>query len=54
MPPTNARVDGYIKAAAPFAKPNLVELRKRIYVACPDSRGGRKISQLEVWALTRG
>jgi uncharacterized protein YdeI (YjbR/CyaY-like superfamily) len=37
MPSTDARVDAYIKKAAPFAQPILLRLRKLIFQACPDA-----------------
>ena len=36
MPTLDSRVDSYIKNAAEFARPILVELRARIHAACPD------------------
>ena len=36
MPTLDPRVDAYIADAPDFAKPILVELRKRVHAACPD------------------
>jgi hypothetical protein len=36
MAKKDPRVDAYIKNAAPFARPILVELRKVVHTACPD------------------
>jgi uncharacterized protein YdeI (YjbR/CyaY-like superfamily) len=36
MPSTDPRIDAYIEAAAPFARPILQRLRKDIHAACPD------------------
>jgi uncharacterized protein YdeI (YjbR/CyaY-like superfamily) len=36
MPTLDPRVDSYIKKAAEYARPILVELRARIHAACPD------------------
>jgi uncharacterized protein YdeI (YjbR/CyaY-like superfamily) len=36
MPDMDARVDGYIEKAAPFAKPILLKIRKLIFQACPE------------------
>ncbi|MBL8749719.1 MAG: YdeI/OmpD-associated family protein [Planctomycetes bacterium] len=38
MPTLDPRVDAYIDNAPEFAKPILVELRKRVHAACPDVR----------------
>jgi hypothetical protein len=36
MPKTDARIDAYIKNAAPFAQPILTHLRSVVHEACPD------------------
>lgn len=36
MPRHDPRVDAYIAAAAPFARPVLGSLRERVHAACPD------------------
>lgn len=36
MPTLDPRVDAYIDNAPDFAKPILIELRKRVHAACPD------------------
>ncbi len=36
MPNLDPRVDAYIDNAPEFAKPILIELRKRVHAACPD------------------
>jgi hypothetical protein len=35
MPKKDPRVDAYVRNAADFARPLLVELRKRVHAACP-------------------
>ncbi len=37
MPTTDKRVDAYLKAAAPFAKPILQTLRKQVHAVCPEA-----------------
>ncbi|MBS0445664.1 MAG: YdeI/OmpD-associated family protein [Proteobacteria bacterium] len=37
MPKTDPRVDAYIAAAAPFARPVLEHLRAIVHAACPDT-----------------
>ncbi len=44
MTTRDKRVDEYIKKAAPFARPILIELRARVHAACPDVVEGMKWS----------